>query len=155
MPLNQSQTTRLATQLEGLKLLRSAFDNAALQKRPSNGKWTAHEQICHIGRAQDIFFDRFERIITERMPPKIDRYNAEEDKEWTTFLQKTTDAAIDYTVRKRKELNEYLSQVREGDLRKRGIHSAFGELTLDMWVEFFLVHEAHHLYSIVKLLQPR
>jgi len=59
---------------------------------------------------------------------------------------------LDNLFRKRKELVEYISQVRDGDLKKKGIHNAFGELTLETWIEFFLAHEAHHFYSIIKLL---
>jgi hypothetical protein len=31
------------------------------------------------------------------------------------------------------------------DYTRVGIHSSFGEIALGLWLEFFLVHEAHHL----------
>ena len=155
MALTSSQTARLETQLDGLKIILSSFEGLDLQKHPPNGKWSAHEHVCHIARTQGIFFERFEKIITERMPPKIERYNAEEDKDWENYVAKTTQTTIQYLTKKRKELIEYLAQVRPGDLRKKGIHPAFGDMTLEMWIEFFLVHEGHHLYSLLKLLQYR
>ncbi len=152
MPLSQSHLSQLSSQLDGLQILLSNFSNSDLRKRPPNGKWSVHEQVCHITRTQDVFFERFEKIIAERMPPKIERYSAEEDKDWPNLIQRSTETTLDNLFRKRKELVEYISQVRDGDLKKKGIHNAFGELTLETWIEFFLAHEAHHFYSIIKLL---
>jgi hypothetical protein len=33
-----------------------------------------------------------------------------------------------------------------------GIHPLFGEMSLALWVEFFLLHEAHHLYIVMTRL---
>ena len=35
-------------------------------------------------------------------------------------------------------------------LSRTGRHSRFGPLSLHAWLEFFLVHEGHHLYVIIK-----
>ena len=31
--------------------------------------------------------------------------------------------------------------------------SKFGEMTLGIWLEFFLLHEAHHLLSVMQLVR--
>ena len=33
-----------------------------------------------------------------------------------------------------------------------GHHPKYGALTLVEWTEFFLLHEAHHLFTLFKLL---
>ncbi len=42
--------------------------------------------------------------------------------------------------------------LKDDELRRIGIHLAFGEMTVVMWVNFFLLHEAHHLFTIFKLV---
>jgi hypothetical protein len=38
------------------------------------------------------------------------------------------------------------------DASRVGIHPLFGEMSLALWVEFFLLHEAHHLYVVMTRL---
>jgi hypothetical protein len=157
MPLQEFQLLRLQSQLESVRFLLSVATSTPqdLMKRPPTGKWSPHEQICHIARVQDIFFARFERIIGERIPPKLDRYSAESDPEWNIIKQKSTQASLEYAFMRRKELINYISGVKPGDIKKKGIHPAFGELTFETWIEFFLAHEGLHIYRLLSLLQYR
>jgi hypothetical protein len=41
------------------------------------------------------------------------------------------------------------------DYTRVGIHSSFGEMNLSLWLQFFLVHEAHHLYVILQRLREQ
>jgi DinB superfamily len=43
-----------------------------------------------------------------------------------------------------------LQRLSPPDFARVGTHSRFGPLSLAAWIEFFLAHEAHHLYTIVK-----
>ena len=41
-------------------------------------------------------------------------------------------------------------------LRRTGVHAKFGPMDVPRWLEFFLVHEAHHLYvSLQRLAEAR
>jgi hypothetical protein len=44
-----------------------------------------------------------------------------------------------------------LQSYTETDLQKKGTHSTFGEMNLLNWINFFLLHEAHHLFNIFKI----
>ena len=35
-------------------------------------------------------------------------------------------------------------------LARTGVHPTLGEMALPLWIEFFLLHEAHHLYVVMK-----
>jgi hypothetical protein len=37
----------------------------------------------------------------------------------------------------------------DAELQRRGAHPLFGELPIADWLEFFLVHEAHHHYTLL------
>jgi len=41
----------------------------------------------------------------------------------------------------------------EDDLRRVGHHPRYGMLDVRQWTEFFLLHEAHHLYTIFMLVR--
>jgi hypothetical protein len=46
-----------------------------------------------------------------------------------------------------------LLSLSEEDFERTGVHPKFGEMTLSQWLEFFLVHEAHHLYVVLQLVR--
>jgi hypothetical protein len=46
-----------------------------------------------------------------------------------------------------------LKSLSDKDYERTGIHPKFGEMSLALWVEFFLVHEAHHLYVVLGLVR--
>ena len=48
-----------------------------------------------------------------------------------------------------------LRSLSEEDFQRTGIHPKFGEMNLSLWLEFFLVHEAHHLYVVLQLVRRR
>jgi hypothetical protein len=50
----------------------------------------------------------------------------------------------------RKQLVERIKALTPEQLPRSGIHSRFGEMSLALWIEFFLVHEGHHLYVILQ-----
>ena len=49
----------------------------------------------------------------------------------------------------RTKLMARLRSLNDFDFQRTGIHSKFGEMTLSLWVEFFLVHEGHHLNVVL------
>ena len=51
----------------------------------------------------------------------------------------------------RKELSSGILSFKETDLERTARHSAYGKMNLVQWLNFFLLHEAHHLFTIFKL----
>jgi hypothetical protein len=43
----------------------------------------------------------------------------------------------------------------EEDFARTGVHPKFGAMSLSLWLEFFLVHEAHHLYVVLQLVRGK
>jgi hypothetical protein len=46
---------------------------------------------------------------------------------------------------------ELITNLNDGELLLTGTHPKFGVLTIPGWTEFFLLHEAHHLFTIFRL----
>jgi hypothetical protein len=142
---------RLATQLDAVpELLGNATPEALRRKSPS-GKWSAHENLAHIGRQQEVFLARMRRILAEDAPV-LPQYRAEDDPDWPAWVARPTDEVLKRMSSARAELVALLGGLTPGELHRTGVHSRFGAMALPAWVEFFLVHEAHHLYVALKRL---
>jgi hypothetical protein len=53
----------------------------------------------------------------------------------------------------RAKLMARLISLSEEDFARTGVHPKFGEMSLSLWLEFFLVHEAHHLYAVLQMVR--
>lgn len=145
---------RLKSQLDSLAVLLDAAADADFHRRPADGSWTAHEHLAHLGRYHEIFLDRLDRILTEDRP-SLGRYRAEEDPGAPAWFSLPTAEVLDRMRQLRAQLVQRVANLEPGDWRRSAIHPAFGEMSLHLWLEFFLVHEGHHLYSLLRRLRER
>jgi hypothetical protein len=53
---------------------------------------------------------------------------------------------------RREALIAWARGLTEEELGRTGIHAKFGPMDVPRWLEFFLVHEAHHLYVALQRL---
>jgi hypothetical protein len=49
----------------------------------------------------------------------------------------------------RSEIKDLIKNLTDGQSNRIGVHPLFGAMTVRLWIEFFLVHEAHHLYVMM------
>jgi hypothetical protein len=146
-------TQRVASQLDGLALIVRDVPPERLARRAVPGKWSAHENLAHLARYQRMFLDdRVRRILTEERPVLL-RYRSEDDPEWPRWRVMTLEQTLAELTVGRRALMERLASCSDRELARIGVHPAFGAMTLSEWVEFFLIHEAHHLY--IALTQAR
>jgi hypothetical protein len=146
--LSPSLSVRLATQLEALATALGDATPETLAHRPSAEKWSAHENLAHVARHHEVFLERVERILSEDAP-QIARYRAEDDPEWPRWAALATATVLDRLKALRQQLVQRVTPLDDAELARIGVHSAFGPLPLAAWIEFFLLHEAHHLYVIM------
>lgn len=120
---------------------------ADLTKRIIPDKWSAHENLAHLARYHEIFLERIDRILNEDRPVFF-RYRAEEDPEWEVWRQHPYGDLIGRLATLREQLVLKLKSLSDQDIKRVGVHPKFSEMELSQWLEFFLVHESHHLYLI-------
>lgn len=152
MNKDSSTYTRLENQYESLLLFLSGLKEQELKKRPSPEKWSIYEHLAHLARYQEIFEDRIYIILNEN-DPVFERYVAEKDpafQEW--FVYNTSEIMGNY-VMQRQTLHELISNLPAQQFLRKGIHPKFGIMSIHNWLEFFLLHEAHHLYAIFRIRQ--
>jgi uncharacterized damage-inducible protein DinB len=150
MDVPETTLVRLRTQLDCLPILLSGVPNDALDNRPVTGKWSARESLAHLARYQEMFFSRMHRIRSEDCPP-LPRYRAEDDAEWPQWMLLPMPGILSSLHLLRAHLLNDVESLSAAEFSRVGIHPKFGKMTLGLWLEFFLLHEAHHLLAVMQL----
>lgn len=144
----------LELQLHSWRAALGGADDDALDRRPSPDKWSAREHLAHVGRMHEIYADRIAAILGSRAP-ELPPYRAEDDPKWSRWREMPAPEILERAARLREELASRLRLLSETDLDRIGVHGRLGPLPLSLWLHLFLVHEAHHLYQILKLVRER
>ena len=140
---------RLRGQLDCLPILLQNLDDGALEKRPIPGKWSARENLAHLARYHEIFLQRLDRILNEDCP-NLGRYSAEDDVEWPRWFLLPADQVLSRMRELRARLIQRIESLSSAEASRSGTHSRFGRMSLVEWLEFFLLHEAHHLMIVLQ-----
>jgi hypothetical protein len=148
LPVSISE--RLKTQHLSLASGILHLDAIKLINKPKPDKWSIRDNMAHLARYQKIFNERIDKILSSDTPV-FEPYKAENDIQFEKWLQKTPESLLIEINSERVGLIQKLEDLTEADLQKRGIHSSFGIMNILDWTEFFLLHEAHHLFTIFKL----
>jgi hypothetical protein len=90
-----------------------------------------------------------ERILAEE-EPSFPPYRAEQDADWPTWQARSFEEVMERLRATRADLIARVALLTSEQLARTGRHARFGSLTLRTWLEFFLAHEGHHLYVILK-----
>jgi hypothetical protein len=149
--LSQATLLRLETQLEVIPLLLGGAASDVIMARPVSGKWSALENLAHLARHHEVFLERLHRILTEGAP-RLGQYRAEEDSAWPEWSSLSIEEVLIRLKGLRGEIVNLIRGLSEAEVSRVGIHPLFGEMSLVLWVEFFLLHEAHHLYIVMTRL---
>lgn len=150
-----SQIQRCENQLRDFirEMLSGVSDDFTPRAVPD--KWSVHENLAHLARYHEIFLERIDRMLNEHKPA-FNRYRAEEDPDWGKWQKRSYPELMDALPKLREKLVAKLKSLSEQDFQRIGIHPRFGPMELSQWLEFFLVHEGHHLYLVfqqVRMLQ--
>ncbi|MGZ5133561.1 MAG: DinB family protein [Flavitalea sp.] len=151
MPLSLSIQSRLQYQHYTIEEMIKDHTEDQLRTRTIPGKWSPFENIAHLVRYQVIFKERVDKIVTTGNP-SFDRYVAETDPEFNPYLQHSLFQLLQSLGNTREEIFKTLTTFTDRELARIGEHPKFGPLSLVQWSEFFLLHEAHHLFTLFTLL---
>lgn len=146
-----SLTERLRNQHLAIAELVVGTSNDKLTTPPAPGKWSALDNIAHLTRYQKIFIGRMHQILTEDVPV-FDRYNGDLDPEFTPFRSIGLPELLDIINADRSTIFDLISGLTDTELLRIGVHPKYGRLTISKWAEFFVLHEAHHLFTIFQLV---
>lgn len=150
MELSSSLTTRLQYQHKCLVDIIDGLSDEQIRRQVVAGKWSIFENIVHLQTYQHVFVSRMRQLL-EGNNPAFPRYTAEADPEFLDNCSKSTREIMHDMITVRKQMAAELPALPVSDFDKTAVHPAFGQMTLPEWLNFFLLHEAHHLFAIFKL----
>lgn len=151
MTLTESARSRLRNQHEAIPFIVGDLTQTALRSQPIPDKWSIHEQVAHLARYQEVFPDRI-RLILHENNPVFTRYNALEDPNFPKWVALPWLELWSGLVAGRQKVQEVLFSLQPQALDRTAYHPLYGSIPIPFWVEFFLLHEAHHLFSILQLV---
>jgi len=150
MQMPSSISTRLQYQHKSLIELIDGLSDDQIRMQVIPGKWSIFENIVHLETYQHTFIQRV-RLMLEGNNPGFDRYTAEGDPLFHDHVLKSSREIIQELLAIRKEIASGMLNFNETDLARRGTHPVYGSMDMTQWLNFFLLHEAHHLFTIFKL----
>jgi hypothetical protein len=156
MALTRSERDALIRRYEeGPAKLRAAWEKVpveARQWRPAEGKWSAHEVVCHTADSEANAALRI-RFLVADPSPTILGYDQER---WAKNLDyhaaspdlslRTTEAVRAYTV-------PLLRRMTEKDWATEGLHTESGRFTAEMWLTMYAGHLEKHAGQIERNLE--
>jgi uncharacterized damage-inducible protein DinB len=150
MQMPSSVSTRLQYQHKSLMDVVDGLSDEQVRRPVIAGKWTIFEHIVHLQVYQHIFIDRIKQILGNTNP-SFPAYSAEADPLFLDNCHKSTWEVMQDLITTRKEIAASMNSFAAAELAKIGTHSAFGQMTVIQWLNFFLLHEAHHFFTIFKM----
>ncbi len=145
---------RLRRQAAEVRRLTAGLDEQALATPTKPGKWSLKELVCHFGRMETVFGDRFDRMLTEEAPPAIVPYNPDEDPAFTALAQTPTADVLAAYLTEREALCRRLETLTPAEWHRKGVHPEFTHFDVHFQVEYMAHHEAHHIYQLFQRRVP-
>jgi hypothetical protein len=143
---------RLDAQFSSWTTVLGDLSAPVLDRAPAPEKWSAREHLAHVTRMHGVCAARI-RVILARDRPLLPPYRAEKDPTWREWRAFSAPDLLATAAGRRAALIETAGDFSDAELARVGVHASLGSLALSEWLEFFLVHEAHHLYTIFKLVR--
>lgn len=143
-------STRLQYQHKSLISMIDGLTDELIRQKIIPGKWSVFENIVHLQTYQHVFIERVKKMVDEDSPA-FSRYVADTDPLFLENCNKLTREIMGDMITTRKEMSTGKLSIKDEYLDRIGVHPAFGIMTIAQWLNFFLLHEAHHLFTIFKL----
>jgi DinB family protein len=139
-----------------LPSLVASIDTELLRWRPTPGKWSILEILCHMrDMEREAYLCRYRRILAEDRPalPDIDgdAYAIEND-----YMGEDAATVVADWSRLREEALAVLSRVREAEFGRTGIHEGLGVLTIDDYLKRHAIgNDEAHLGQIRAIVERK
>ena len=150
MELPEATKIRLQDQHRIIDDLINRMTNKQWDEQVISGKWNIHQQLAHLVRYQEIFFGRIQQIMGS-FSAVFKPYTAEEDVEFERAAQAPVPELLNRLTEMRETLIRFYLSLNSGELVRKGRHTRLGNLSIALWAEFFLLHEAHHIFEIFRM----
>ena len=150
MHMPSTLSTRLQYQHKSLVDIIDGLSDEQIRRPIVAGKWSIFENIVHLQTYQHTFVSRIKQML-ESNDPSFPRYSAEADPLFGDNCCRSTREIMQDLLSVRKDMSAAMLAFTPADLAKTGNHPVYGKMNILQWLNFFLLHESHHLFTIFKL----
>ncbi len=150
MQMQSYLSTRLQYQHKSLLDIIDGLSDEMIRRQVNPGKWSIFENIVHLQTYQHVFSNRVKKMLAEDNP-SFPRYVADTDPAFLDNCSKDTRKIMGDLITTRKEMSTDRLSLKDEDIKRTGAHPVFGTMSIAQWLDFFLLHEAHHLFAIFKM----
>jgi len=155
MTLTAQRESLIRRYEEGPAKLRAAYDRVppeARKWRPAEGKWSAHEVVCHAADSETNAYARIRFLATEKAPT-IQGYD---EATWARVLDyhaAPVDRAFATVEAVRASTAELLRRLPDSVWSTEGTHSHSGRFSGDDWLRIYAEHLEKHSGQIDRVLE--
>src|SRR5262245_56077704 len=122
-----------------------------LKRRPTPGKWSAHEHACHLAFVHQLFFDRLEQILASPAPV-ITPYDPGQSDPDDLLLRMDLEESLQRYVADRRRLVERLRALTPVDWTRTAEHGEYSHYSVLIMFRHVALHDFFHAYRIEELL---
>jgi hypothetical protein len=155
MPHSDAERRRLIDRYaEGPARLRAAIESVpaeARRWRPAEGKWTAHEIVCHCADAEINAAMRVRYLLCER-DPLIQAYDQDAWAKELRYHDFPLEPSLEAVRATRTHTANLLRTLSPEDWKKTGRHSESGVWDVDKWLTIYSEHVHRHSEQIDRAL---
>ncbi|MGE5414132.1 MAG: DinB family protein [Syntrophomonadaceae bacterium] len=140
---------------EGPKKLRAAWEKVpepARKWRPGEGKWSAHEVVCHTADSETNAYLRI-RYLASDPSPTILGYDQERWAQRLDYHAASPDLALATTEAVRANTAPLLRRLPESAWSAVGTHTESGRYTGEDWLRIYAEHLEKHTRQIERNLE--
>ncbi len=150
MELPEATILRLESQHLIIRELVSGLTEQQIEQQIYTGKWTLKQQLAHLVSYQDMFFERVQ-LIMNSFNAVFSPYVAEDDAGFHNASRQSVPQLLENLNSMRNTINGFYFNLNSGELYRKGRHTHYGNFSIALWAEFFLLHEAHHILYIFQM----
>ena len=121
------------------------------KRRPRTGKWSAHENACHLASLHPLFFERLE-LMLEKKHPVLRPYEPDQDDQEGALLQVALDEALERFTRERADLVGRFRSLNPKDWDRTAEHGEYSHYSIFILARHVAMHDMLHAYRIEELL---
>lgn len=124
--------------------------DANRKRRPSPGKWSAHEHAVHLAQVHSLFNERLTRMLAEDHPV-IKPYNPGNDDPDDALLDVDLDESLAAFRRDRAQLVKKLRALSTAEWSRDAIHPEYSSYTVAIMFRHMALHDFLHAYRIEEI----
>jgi hypothetical protein len=141
---------RLKTQHLAVAEIVKHIDEQRLNHQSEPGKWSIKDNIAHLVSYQPVFIGRVHQML-KGDTPVFNAYRADNEPDFIEAQGLPLTDLLSKLNGNRRQILELITNLPDDQLSLKGTHPKYGTLMITEWTEFFLLHEAHHLFTMFRL----